>query len=215
MICKYCNVETALSGLAHFNKHVKWCDVNPKKIDALEKLRESRPGGINHPGENQYTKAAKEGRRIEVSHETRKKLSNAGKGKVHSHETKFLLSDQRKKWLKDNPDLHPWKRHDKFRSVPCEVLKTALREVGIQFQEEYTPLEDRAFSVDIAFPDQKLAVEVNGEQHYNRDGSLRSDYRDRHELIEKSGWHVLELHYAKCYEPHLDETLKLVIESIS
>ena len=118
----------------------------------------------------------------------------------------------RRKWLQDNPDLHPWKRNDKFKSVPCEVLKTRLRESGLQFEEEYTPLQDRSFAVDIAFPEARLAVEVNGEQHYNRDGTLRTYYRERHELIEKSGWCVIELHYTRCYEPHLDETLKLIRE---
>lgn len=211
MICKYCNEETALSGLTHFNKHVKWCDSNPGKKAALEKLRENRP--VDHTPENQYTKAKRLGLpKPEISQETRDKIRRSGLGRHHTPEMKEHLSSIRKKWLLENPDLHPWKRSERFRSVPCEHLKTTLRELGIQFEEEYTPLHDRSFSVDIAFPAAKLAVEVNGEQHYNRDGTLRTYYRERHDLLESSGWRVVELHYAKCYEPHLDETLKLIRE---
>lgn len=117
------------------------------------------------------------------------------------------LSEKRKEWLKSHPDDHPWKRSDRFKSAPCEALKQRLREEGIAFEEEHSPISDRAFSVDIAFPDQKVAIEVNGEQHYNRDGTLRKYYQERHDLIAKSGWTVIELHYAKCYGSHLTETL--------
>ena len=211
MICKYCNAETSLSGGAHSN-HVAWCHSNPKRSERAKALVKSREHLKGKPGSNQHTKAAKEGRKIEVSQETRDKIRKAGTCRLHNEETKEKLSETRRKWLQDNPDLHPWKRNDKFKSVPCEVLKTLLRESGLQFEEEYTPLLDRSFAVDIAFPDARLAVEVNGEQHYNRDGTLRTYYRERHELIEKSGWHVIEFHYTRCSEPHLAETLKLIRE---
>lgn len=213
MICKYCNIETTLSGLAHFNKHVKWCDSNPGKKVALEKLRENRPTG--NSSENQFTKAKRLGLpKPEITYETREKIRQSGLGRTHSNEMREHLSEVRKKWLLENPSLHPWKRNDKFKSAPCEHLKTKLRELCLQFEEEYTPLQDRSFAVDIAFPEARLAVEVNGEQHYNRDGTLRTYYKERHELIEKSGWYVIELHYTKCYEPHLSETLDLIKKHI-
>lgn len=210
MICKYCNIETALSGGDHSN-HVAWCRSNPKRSErakALIKVREHLKG---KPGANQHTKASKEGRKIEVSQETRDKIGKAGTGRLHNEETKEKLSEIRRRWLQDNPDLHPWKRNDKFKSVPCEVLKTRLRESGLQFEEEYTPLQDRSFAVDIAFPEALLAVEVNGEQHYNRDGTLRTYYRERHELIEKSGWRVIELHYARCYA---DDIVEIIVSQL-
>ena len=55
------------------------------------------------------------------------------------------------------------------------------------------------FSIDIAFPDIKFGIEVNGNQHYNSDGTLKPYYKERHDLIEKSGWILLELHYSSCY----------------
>jgi very-short-patch-repair endonuclease len=194
MTCKYCDAETGMTGGAHSN-HVRWCDKNPSRSEYARKLSIAR-SAIKNPG-NQYTKAAREGRTILISEETKKKISWAGRR--HSQETKQKLSEIRKAWLAEHPDEHPWKLNSKFKSVPCEVLKERLREAGLVFKEEYTLLDDRSFAVDIAFPEKKVAVEVNGEQHYNRDGTLRPYYRDRHDIIEASGWKILEIHYARCY----------------
>lgn len=150
MLCKYCNLETDLFGGAHSN-HVAWCYLNPKRSERAKALVKAREYLKGKPGANQYTKAAKEGRKIEVSQETRNKIRKAGTRRHHNEKTREKLSEIRKKWLQDNPTLHPWKRNDKFRSVPCEILKTRLRESGLQFEEEYTPLQNRFFAVDIAF----------------------------------------------------------------
>ena len=51
--------------------------------------------------------------------------------KKHTAESKAKMSKSRKDWLKNNPDKHPWKRHDKFKSKPCENVKTFLRNNNI------------------------------------------------------------------------------------
>lgn len=109
------------------------------------------------------------------------------------------VSEGRKKFLKENPELHPWKRKDKFKSKPCEVLKSYLSAKGLIFIEEWQPLEERFFSIDIAFPDIKLGIEVNGNQHYDREGKLNPYYQERHDLICAAGWTLIELHYVSCY----------------
>ena len=167
----------------------------------LEKARAAR--SPQSRGVNQFTKAKKEGRSIVVSDETKAKLAESARGNLHSEETKSLLSEKRKKWLAENPDEHPWKTNTKFKSVPCEVLKEKLRDRGLQFEEEHSPVEGRAFSVDIAFPAKKLGIEVNGEQHYRRDGTLGDYYQERHDLIEREGWTLLEVHYARAYDDNI------------
>ena len=225
MICKYCNIETNLSGGAHSN-HVGWCKSNPKRAERVAAL--IKRGHMNFLEEGkkrwyeeqnqQKQKCISEGRKFFIlSEETREKLRIAGTGRKcpHTEETKKKLSLSRKKWLEENPDRHPWKHNDKFKSVPCETLKERIRSEGFIFEEEFSPLEKRWFSVDIAFPDVKLAIEVNGEQHYNRDGTLGDYYEERHQLIEKSGWHVLELHYARCCGSKLDETIDSIKKLLS
>lgn len=198
MKCKHCEQETNLNIGAHAN-HVRWCSLNPLRSESVLSLKKAREKRNLQPAANQYTKAAREGRKIEISEETREKLSKAWTGRVHTEETKKLLSEKRRKWLQDNPELHPWKRSSKFTSVPCEVLKKRLRDEGIAFKEEYAAVPGRFFSIDIAIPEKRIGIEVNGEQHYKRSGELKDYYRSRHELIESLGWVLIELHYSECY----------------
>lgn len=214
MLCKHCKIETPYTGITHFNRHEKLCENNPKRQIFLDKLAAAREKAKLNPS-NHYIKAKRLGLDPpKLSDATREKLSKTFKGKKHTAETRQRLSDIRREFLRNNPDQHPWKRNDKFKSVPCENLKTSLRQQNIQFEEEHTPLEDHAYAIDIAFPEIRVGVEVNGEQHYNRDGTLRDYYAKRHEQIEKSGWRIIELHYARCYEPHLQGTLSEIRSAI-
>ena len=121
-------------------------------------------------------------------------------GHTHTEEEKLRISLARKKWLKENPDKHPWKKKEKFRSVPCEHLKSILKN-DFEFIEEYTDIRwKNNYSIDIAFLDKKIAIEVNGEQHYKRDGSLKNYYQKRHNYFVNQGWLVLEIHYANCFK---------------
>lgn len=143
--------------------------------------------------------------------ETLKKISDSSKGRKLSDETKKTISLSRIKYLKENSDKHPWKKNDKFKSEPCEKFKLILREMGFNFEEEFNPIENRFFAVDIAFPANKICIEINGEQHYNRDGSLRRYYKERHDLIASKGWTIIEIHYLKVYDSnYINEIVKLL-----
>lgn len=120
--------------------------------------------------------------------------------RTHSEKTKIAISEKRKKWLAENPEKHPWKRNDKLKSEPCERVKEFLTKLGIFFVSEFTPeINGRFFSIDIALPDKKIALEINGNQHYNRDGSLKPYYQERHNLLTNAGWTVFEVHYSVCF----------------
>lgn len=138
----------------------------------------------------------------------RRKTCSEKCANTHTPESKELISLKRKEWIKNNPDKHVWKRKDKFKSVPCETLKQSLRDNKISFVEEFSPIVERGFSVDIAFPDLKIGIEINGNQHYNKDGSLKSYYQDRHDLIEKQGWKLIEIFYTDAF--NVDKIIELV-----
>lgn len=121
------------------------------------------------------------------------------KPKRWTDEEKKMLSEKRKKWLAENPDKHPWKRNSKFYSVPCQLVKTFLRNNNISFVEEYKVLENYNYSVDIAFPYKKIGLEINGNQHYNKDGSLAEYYQKRHDIITSNGWILFEIPYNVCF----------------
>lgn len=128
--------------------------------------------------------------------------------RYHTEETKRIISKKRKEYLRKNIGNIYWKRNEKFKSKPCEYVKQFLRENNINFIEEWEPLNDRYFSIDIAFPDIKFGIEINGEQHYNRDGTLKKYYQERHDLIVNEGWKLIELHYKKAF--NLDYIRNLV-----
>lgn len=117
-----------------------------------------------------------------------------------SAEEKQKLSIARKKFLKENPDKHPWRSKDKFKSEPCENVKKFLKKLNINFIEEFPPeIAGRFFSIDIALPDKKIALEINGNQHYEKDGKLKHYYQERHNLLSENGWNVFEIHYSACF----------------
>ncbi len=157
-ICPFCP-ET--EGTA---SHVRWCKENPKRDQYLEKLKKARSDkeSYGRKGGNQYTLNPQ----FQMSEETRKKLREANIGRTHSEESKEKISRVRIQWLKDHPDLHPWKKPRTGSSVPCEKLKSDLLLRGHVFEEEITPSNNRFFCVDILFRKEQLIIEVNGNQHY-------------------------------------------------
>ena len=120
----------------------------------------------------------------------------------HTDAEKKVLSIKRKQYLKENPDKHPWRNNNKFKSEPCEKLKGWLDSKNIPYIPEYAEhgVGDRNFSIDVAMPDKMIALEVNGNQHYNRDGTLKDYYKEREELLESVGWKVYQIHYSMCFK---------------
>lgn len=178
--CVYCNLDlTYIENKANIGNHIRWCKLNPNRTHN-NKL-------CNFCGKEHSRKRSKY---CSV---------DCGNSAKSSEENRKKISDSRKKFLKENPDKHPWKNKDKFVSHPCESLKQHLKSRNIVFVEEWMPLEDRFYSIDIAFPDIKLGIEVNGNQHYNSDGTLKDYYKKRHDLIVSAGWVLIELHYSMCY----------------
>lgn len=135
------------------------------------------------------------------------------KSHKHTDATKRRISIKRTEYLKAHPEMHVWKRNDKFRSEPCEYLKSKLREI-YTISEEYTDvLWSHNYSIDIAILEKKIAIEVNGNQHYCANGSLNSYYQTRHDYLTNEGWVVIELPYAKVYQPTILQELQQLIDS--
>lgn len=130
------------------------------------------------------------------------KLTAVKKPRKLSEETKNKISEARKKYLKVNGG-NPWKyKSSVHSSVPCEKFKSFLKEQNVEFVEEYLPVAHigRFFRIDIAFPDKKIAIEVNGNQHYESNGELKPYYKERQCILEEHGWIVYQVHHSACFK---------------
>lgn len=195
--CPYCKKDlTNIQSYANIANHIRWCNLNPKRIEKKKKEKKYQRKFCTLCGKEIFSNK----RRIrcdECSHK-------------HTEETKLRMSNARINWLKKNPEKHPWKKKTKFISIPCENLKKYLNSIGLKYVSEYDTYEEtnRNFSIDIAFPDIKIGIEINGNQHYNKDGTLKKYYQKRHDIIESCGWKLLEIHYSSCFN---EESIKNII----
>lgn len=202
-ICSFCGKE--------FNKksslviHEKSCKLNP---NAEKNPNRKGNGGIPCVFAGKTKETDETLKRISEKLKNKYKtgeLKPVMKGKHHTEETKKLLSHKMKKWLSEHKDQHVWKRNNKFISKPCENFKNFLTLKNISFVPEYSPFDDVNYSIDIAFPDKKIGIEINGNQHYNDDGTLTEYYQKRHDLFISRGWNLFEIHYSKCYDISIND----------
>jgi len=177
--CKHCSIKFDFNKTSEKANHSRWCAY--KETKQKDQIKVCTVCGQQFFG-------------------TKRKTCSTKCAHFISDDRKQALSQQRKKYLSENPDKHPWKTDKKKVSVPCENVKKYLRENKIDFVEEFTPLSDRGFSIDIAFPHLKIGIEINGNQHYDSDGNLKPYYQERHDLIVNAGWTLIEVHYTECFD---------------
>lgn len=218
--CKYCGEEFESSKLGG---HVGFCLYNPNREKNIIRLGEARKNikpkedicyceycnrQFKNKGNLAYHK--KKCKENPINFKNNKNVNTVEVEKKSerlpmSEEGRRNISIARKKYLETHKEEHPWKKNTKFLSIPCENLKNKLKELNISFIEEYSPFTDYNYSLDIAFPDIKIGIEVNGNQHYNNDGTLREYYQKRHDIFISRGWSIYEIHYSKCYNIDLKD----------
>lgn len=182
--CPHCKISF-LNVSFDVPNHIKWCKENPKN----EQFSHGKTINCSSCGILFSL----------ISYNDRKTTCSKECSYTRTDEQKSKQSKIRKEFLLKNPDKHPWTFDNKNKSVPCENVKKYLIDNNIQFIEEYRPLVERFFSIDIAFPNLKIGIEINGNQHYNKDGTLKEYYQNRHDLIENAGWKLFEIHYTRCF----------------
>lgn len=198
-ICQYCKREYSIKKI--FERHQKYCLLNPNKI--------------KRKGTNQYTLAKKEGRKIYVSQETRKKMSIAASKQIMSRETKKKISDSRIKFLKENPDMVPYRlnHYSKGESYPEKYFSNIFDIYNIEVFKQY-PIS--IYQLDFAILDKKIDIEIDGEQHYTDKRIIESDKR-RNEFLYKEGWKVIRIrwsHYQKLSQIDKENFIKEFISKL-
>lgn len=114
------------------------------------------------------------------------------------------------------PQDSRWRNKERYISKPCQYLKQYLRNEGINFYPEYfnpEQFEGHIYSLDIAFPNQKIAIEVNGTQHYKRNGELTDYHQQRHSIVQKAGWKVYQIPYKNTFLIQFRQALVQLIKN--
>ena len=117
--CKHCSIKFDFNKTSEKANHSRWCAY--KETKQKDQIKVCTVCGQQFFG-------------------TKRKTCSTKCAHFISDDRKQALSQQRKKYLSENPDKHPWKTDKKKVSVPCENVKKYLRENKIDFVEEFTPL---------------------------------------------------------------------------
>ena len=192
--CKHCNKE-----LSPFGKsHERFCIENPNK--------ESRSGSNNpnygKKGSNQYANG------IKMSDETKAKISKARKGKTLTEEHKAKISKARKQYLDDNPGNIPYLlNHSSNESYPEKIFREALERRNIIGWTYNHPI--KRYSLDFAFIEQKIDVEIDGGTHNLPEVILKDELRD--DTLNKLGWKTIRFTAVQIKE-NVEKCIDILLE---
>lgn len=230
--CKFCHLDFNSGG------HATFCDLNPNKttnIAALSKARRAvlKTNLIASKEEKErqckwcnkiitltYNRFLNHLRWCELNPDRPKKKVKEvrePKPRAHSEETRKIISEKRKAYLAANKDKHNWSRYSNKESIPEKKFKEVAERSNIKLEQYYIPPEsNRFFEIDFANVENKIAFEINGNQHYNSDGSLKEYYKNRQKYFIDLGWKPVEIHYTICFnEQALIDIIKLSFSDFS
>lgn len=124
--------------------------------------------------------------------ESMKIINNINPKKL-SDETKKKISESRKKYLQENPDKVPYllNHYSKGSSYPEKYFDNILKD-KLEY-EKY--LQVGIYHIDFAIINKKIAIEVDGEQHYLDKKIVESDKR-KNEYLNEAGWDIIRIRWS-------------------
>lgn len=120
------------------------------------------------------------------------KLSNIGKNRIISEETKKKISESRKEYLRNNPDKVPYKlNHSSKESYPENYFSELFIKENIKVERYYCI---GLYELDFCLLDKKIDIEIDGEQHYVDDRIKKGD-ENRNKYLENLGWTIIRIRW--------------------
>jgi very-short-patch-repair endonuclease len=118
---------------------------------------------------------------------------------------KYWTEEKRKKHsiiMSQSIKNNNWKRSYRGNeSEPEKKFRKIIEKYNLSVYQFYKDAEfERLFEIDFAIPSLKIGFEINGNQHYDKNGNLTNYYQKRHDIIESKEWKLIEIHYLKCYD---------------
>lgn len=189
--CEFCKKQCKSN--VSKNQHSIRCNLNPNRIPISR-------GNSGKIGKNQFTNS-----NATVSDETKLKLSHAGKGRIHSDETKRKISKARIEFLLQNPDKVPYiVNHSSKPSYPEKYFGLIFDHTNVVSQHRVN-----RYSLDFANVSEKRYLEIDGEQHYN-DARIVEHDKIRCAKLQSLGWIGYRLRWSD-YQKLLNDQKESVV----
>lgn len=140
--------------------------------------------------------------------ENKKKSGLSNKGRKMSEEQKNKISQSRKKYLMENPHMVPYKlNHSSKISYPERYFLRVLRGFIFQYKVPGT-----LYEIDFANPDKKIAIEIDGDQHYLDEKMIEHDTK-RDSILKELGWETMRIRWSH-YRALDEKERKMIIAKI-
>ena len=157
-ICRFCGQEKKNEN--SLRNHERLCKENPnrQRIEEYTHNENWEKACKGHKGANQFTKARELG--LPVPEGTTKGKVGFWKGKKHTEEQKRKISETQKKNFKESGAKSIWHTQlENRKSFAEQYFDTCFPNLKQNYHVD-------RFFLDLANPEKKLYIEVDGEQHY-------------------------------------------------
>lgn len=144
-------------------------------------------------------------RPLNLKEQKLRKVSNSLRGKKLSFEHRRKISESRKRFLLENPEMVPYKLNHKHKETyPEKYFKSVLTGFVCQYRPEGT-----AYEIDFANPSRKIAIEIDGEQHYVDPRIVEHD-KVRTNILLSMGWSFVRIRWSDFQSRSFEEKQEIV-----
>lgn len=112
----------------------------------------------------------------------------------HTEEEKLHLSKVRKEFLKNNPDKVPYLlNHSSKESYPEKYFDEVFRNENFNTIRYF---RISLYEIDFAVPGKKVAIEIDGEQHYLDENVKKCD-DNKNKYLNNLGWKIYRIRWSE------------------
>lgn len=186
--CNLCNKE--FGNLGGLNSHLMFCEKTIHLKDKVIDMYIDNKSIRDISGELKLSKnkvADYIGDKIRSKSESIS-IASIKHPRKHTEETKKIIREKHIKWMKEHPEKTAWRLSN--LSYPEKLFLNKIKELN--WQEKYLIIREKPifpFYIDFAFENEKIAVEIDGSQHLEKERKERDD--EKNKLLIENGWMVL------------------------
>ena len=209
-ICKFCG--KVCKNTNSLKNHERLCKENPNHQESPWIKFNHERGAWNKGLTKETDERVRLRGKVLSEHYALGIITPYNKGTHHTEEEKKNLSEKRKQFLKEHPEKVPYvlNHHSKGDSYPEKYFKEVFDNEKINYEQNY---KQSGYFLDFAWPEKKLYLEIDGEQHYVDKRIVEHD-KVRTETLLNDGWVCVERirwsEYQKLNEAERKDYLKMV-----